>query len=358
LTLKTFLTITNRSLIFCWVIVVSKVEVQSAGNPARLSLSDDQTLSDRALSDRIATFSDDNATFSDHIASRRHHRSPDANIVAAISGRPFEIKPPTVSPRRKIATEKKIAPEKALQSFNTWHFKREQPGDPRLMLEIVAQAISVREPIPFVLYWGKGPRCRLGEPDVACLDFLASLGKRVREVYERGAAIKLIFTDTHAELNGHPRETIERYFADVDTAARARGFESCWLGQLTRAMDTAAANEQDHSVVAVEALSQLATGAMKWYRGEGSAEQGALEYYRMNMVERRAVEQAFPSSIFVTFNGSKLRELFPKSLPIFYMYSLRRGVSVKPWFLPADAARCEASTCHCVPVDAERADQS
>jgi L-tyrosine isonitrile synthase len=108
---------------------------------------------------------------------------------------------------------------------------------------------------------------------------------------------------------------------------------------------------------------------MKWYRGEGTVEQGALKYYRMNMVERRAVELAFPRSIFVTFNGSKMRGLFPKSLPIFYMYSLRRGFSVKPWFLPADAARCEASTCHCVPntlpasaraeeMDAERADRS
>jgi len=313
--------------------------MQGAGHPARLSLSDDQ------------------ATFSDHIASRRL-LSPDASTAAAISERPFEIKPPAVPHHRKIAPEKRIAPEKVLQSFNTWHFKREQPGDPRLMLEIVAQAISVREPIPFVLYWGKGPRCRLGEPDVACLNFLASLGKRVRELYEHGAAIKLIFTDTHAELNGHPRETIERYFADVDAAARERGFESCWLGQLTRALDTAVAGAPDDGVVAEEALSQLAAGAMKWYRGEGTAEQGALKYYRMNMVERRAVELAFPRSIFVTFNGSKMRELFPKSLPIFYMYSLRRGVSVKPWFLPADAARCEASTCHCVPVDAERADRS
>jgi hypothetical protein len=67
-------------------------------------------------------------------------------------------------------------------------------------------------------------------------------------------------------------------------------------------------------------------------------------------VEKRAVEIAFPHSIFITFNGSRLRALFPKHLPIFYMYSLRRGVSVKPWFLPADAVRCEGPSCHCTVV--------
>ena len=58
----------------------------------------------------------------------------------------------------------------------------------------------------------------------------------------------------------------------------------------------------------------------------------------MNMVEKRAVQFAFPRSIFVTFNGSEYRSLFPDRMPIFYMYSLRRGTGVKPWFLPAPQA--------------------
>jgi hypothetical protein len=46
----------------------------------------------------------------------------------------------------------------------------------------------------------------------------------------------------------------------------------------------------------------------------------------------------FPHSIFITFNGGKLRCLFPTRLPIFYMYSLRRGVSIKPWFFNAGSS--------------------
>jgi hypothetical protein len=58
----------------------------------------------------------------------------------------------------------------------------------------------------------------------------------------------------------------------------------------------------------------------------------------MNMIEKRAVELAFPRAIFITFSGSHLRCLFPARLPIFYMYSMRRGTSVKPWFLAAESA--------------------
>jgi len=252
-------------------------------------------------------------------------------------------------PFKIAAPSRKVAPDKILQSFNTWHFKREQPSDPRAMLETISEATSLREPIPFVLYWGKGPRCRVAEPDIQCLDFLAKLAARVRQAYEPGAAVKLIFTDTHARLNGHSPHTVRSYFADVDAGACQRGFESCWLGALTRAAAMTATSDPSDDLIAEETLLQLCLGAMKWYHGEGTPEEGALKYYRLNMVERRAVELKFPRSIFVTFNGSKFRGLFPKSLPIFYMYSLRRGVSVKPWFLPADARRCEGSPCCCTP---------
>ena len=102
------------------------------------------------------------------------------------------------------------------------------------------------------------------------------------------------------------------------------------------------------ATVQPDTLSRLIASARKWYRGSGGPEQGALTYYRMNMVEKRAVELAFPGSI-ITFSGSELRSLFPEHLPIFYMYSMRRGMSVKPWFLPVDATPCAMSSCQCRP---------
>ena len=82
-----------------------------------------------------------------------------------------------------------------------------------------------------------------------------------------------------------------------------------------------------------DALRVLEACAEKWYRGEGQAADGAAAYFAMNMREKRAVQDCYPEAIFITFNSSSLRILFPDGMPIFYMYSLRKGCAVKPWFI-------------------------
>jgi L-tyrosine isonitrile synthase len=240
--------------------------------------------------------------------------------------------------------------EKILRAFNTWAFKREQPSDPQLMLRLIADAVTRQAPIPFVLYWGKGPRHKAALPEALCLDFLATLASRVKTVYAPGAAIKLLLTDTHAELNGHRRQDIACYFDDIESAAKQRGFDTCWLGPLVKAAGNIGIAAPLEEAVTAQTLSSLIVSAHKWYHGPGTPEQGALTYLRMNLIEQRVVERAFPGSIFITFNGSELRGLFPTQLPIFYMYSLRRGFGVKPWFLPAEPAKCDASADQANPV--------
>ena len=232
-------------------------------------------------------------------------------------------------------TKPAVPPEKILQAFNTWAFKREQPDSVPLLLEAISGAVELARPLPFVLYWGKGPRYELAEPDTTCLDFLAALESRVRRLYEPGASLRLIFTDTHAALNGHAPQDMEAYFSAVESAARERGFDGCWLSELVFAAEAAGAIELVGEEVPDEMLQKLGACAAKWYRGRGTAEEGAQRYLQMNMIEKRAVQFAFPQAIFVTFNGSEFRNLFPERMPVFYMYSLRRGTSVKPWFLPA-----------------------
>ncbi len=232
--------------------------------------------------------------------------------------------------------------EGVLRAFNTWAFKREQPSDTQLMLRAIADAVAAREAVHFVLYWGKGPRCWAGEPELQCLDFLSVLASRVAGVYAPGAAMTLILTDTHAELNGHRRHDMQQYFDEVKKLAEQRGFDTCLLGHLVKSSGITAAPAAAEASVSSEILDKLIVSARKWYRGSATVQEGALTYLRMNLVEQRAVERAFPGSIFVTFNGSELRALFPRQLPIFYMYSLRRGVSVKPWFLPAERVTAES----------------
>ena len=274
----------------------------------------------------------DHTVLSIHECANQEYQNPDDETPAS---NPRE----QIKGRAKVGPDVRVSAEKVLRSFNTWAFKREQPSDPQLMLQVIATAIKAQEPIPFVLYWGKGPRHEMAAPETACLDFLSALVSRVRSVYKHGAAIKLILTDTHAELNGHARHNIHAYFDEIELAAKQRGFETCLLSHLVKAAGVIRPAVPLDEVVTAQTLASLVASAQKWYRGNATPEEGALTYLRMNLIEQRAVEHAFPRSIFVTFNGSDLRCLFPTKLPIFYMYSLRRGVSVKPWFLTAESEK-------------------
>jgi len=109
------------------------------------------------------------------------------------------------------------------------------------------------------------------------------------------------------------------------------------LGPLVRAAGNLATAALLEEVVSEETVALLVASAQKWYRGGATPQEGAMSYLRLNLIEQRVVERAFLHAIFITFNGSELRSLFPRQLPIFYMYSLRRGASVKPWFLPAES---------------------
>jgi L-tyrosine isonitrile synthase len=226
--------------------------------------------------------------------------------------------------------------ERVLRSFNTWAFKREQPSDLALMWHCLANVVRIRQPVPFVLYWGRGPRQEPGRPEAQTLSYLDSMFSRVKACYSPGVAATLIFTDTHAKLNGYDSTTTQRYFDATATLAASRGISSCLMSSVLHSVPEQVVPPGAEHVVPENVLAYLRASARKWYHGEGSSDEGALKYLRMNLIEQRAVEAAFPQTIFITFNGSNLRALFPRGLPIFYMYSLRRGFGIKPWFLPAE----------------------
>ena len=229
-----------------------------------------------------------------------------------------------------------VMAEHVVRTFNTWAYKREQPSDLNLLLQIVTLSISLNAPIPFVFYWGKGPRSVLAAVDITCIEYLRSLAERIQQVYAPGAHMRMIFTDTHARLNGHSEEVIDAYFGAVETYAKSVGFSGVRLSHIVERIGDASRDEIHLDPLADDLREALNLTAQKWYGGVGRANEGAFAYYQANMVEKRAVELEHPCSIFASFNGSDFRALLPRRMPIFYMYSLKRGVSVKPWFISAN----------------------
>jgi len=219
-----------------------------------------------------------------------------------------------------------------IATFNSWAFKREQPSSLPLLRAVVEHAMDVRQPIPFALYWGKGPRDAHTKPETDCLDFLAAMGRRIAAAYKPGATFHLLLTDTHARLNQHSEASINAYYADIRALAEPRGFCTRRLSDVVASCRSYGPSAEDLAG-APAMVRQLTESARKWYRGAGTPADGAQKYFAMNMVEKGAVEAAYPNTVFVTFNNSGSRLLFPNGLPIFYMYSVRKGVAVKPWFM-------------------------
>lgn len=223
--------------------------------------------------------------------------------------------------------------EDVLKAFNTWAFKREQPSNTDLLRLFVSRVVTQDEPLSFVAYWGKGPRNDVAEPDHQCMQYLRQMMNRIGAVHEPGTELHLILTDTHARLNGHQVRNINKYFGAVAAQAAKYGYSSWRMKTLTDAMQPALKKISSADIeYPKELIGELQRSAAKWYRGGRSIDDGAKRYFDMNMVERRVIERVFPNAIFLTFNSSDMRLLFPARLPIFYMYSIKKGVGVKPWF--------------------------
>ena len=126
------------------------------------------------MSSGIASIAGNSATLSFKQKHETH-----ALVVSCEKASPCNDNPESSSgdqfKERKRVEKNDSSAEKILRSFNTWAFKREQPSDQQLMLRVIAVAVAAQAPIPFVLYWGKGPRHEAALPEAQCLDFLATL---------------------------------------------------------------------------------------------------------------------------------------------------------------------------------------
>ena len=166
-------------------------------------------------------------------------RYPENHNATIHTGRPTKA---TVTPFQRT---KPVAPEKVVAGLQHLGLQARAAGQSAVHARGRCGRVGAARPVPFVLYWGKGPRWWLDEPDTTCLDYLVGFAERVRAIYQPGASVKLIFTDTHANLNGHTPHEIEEYFGEVEVAARQRGFDACWLSELVFNAERAGAIERD-----------------------------------------------------------------------------------------------------------------
>ena len=135
------------------------------------------------------------------------------------------------------------------------------------------------------------------------------------------------YTDTHIQLNEYDGQASKIYFDSLSEAISSHGFD------IVRMSNLLPDNRPMESVLAKGGLlKELTKSASRRYQGEKNITDVAQAYYQQNLVEREIIQENFPDAIFLTYNGSKMNPIFPKKMPIFHMYSTKKGDSEKPWF--------------------------
>lgn len=218
--------------------------------------------------------------------------------------------------------------QQIFKSFNTWKFKREQPHTEDKFIQTISTRILNNESIKFVAYWGKGKRNKVSIPEKTGLEYLQSLFERIKNIYPKGVECSLIFTDTHAELNGHDPKNIKSYYQSLKKLAQAQNIKVILMSSLVSFHK----NQLPTGSPPKNLLKTLKKSSEKHYKGNQSNIEVAKVYYLQNQLEKEQVAKKFSDHIFLTYNSSEMNSLFPLELPIFYMYSLKKGVSEKPWF--------------------------
>jgi hypothetical protein len=220
-----------------------------------------------------------------------------------------------------------------VDQFNTWYFKREQPKRIDLLIQRVVSAINAQQPVPFILYWGKGDRDIIGNPERQAINFLEELDGRVKELYQPGCSFTLILTDTHAKLNGFSEESIQKYYQQIESLAKEYNFNIQYISQLTALNYDALVEDAKNLTINQPLHDLLINMSKKHFKRSENYELGAILYYLQNQIEKKIMDQTYSNTIFITYNGSELNDILPDNMPIFYMYSLQKGVSIKPWFI-------------------------
>lgn len=226
-----------------------------------------------------------------------------------------------------------ILSSQVLNSFNTWRFKSEQPKDKEAFLNIISNCINEDKPIKFALYWGKGDRNIAGVNEKAAFKYLSDFFNTLKKEYPKGSEVSIIFTDTHAKLNGYSNQTINEYYSSISKMTEADNFKTVLLSDLIGSSPDKPLITESEYKISDALFKKLKIACQKHDKSGRNIEEGAKLYFQQTQIENKIITQKYHDNIFLTYNSSDYNEVLPTSLPIFYMNSIRKGIKIKPWFM-------------------------
>lgn len=214
--------------------------------------------------------------------------------------------------------------------------------------------------IRFIMYWGASNKKYPDKFDFETLFHLFGFLRNVEKNYKKEVHLTIIFTDTHAILNGFSSENYRNYHKRIRMILNEFNYSHVLLSEvitpfakshncldtneliksvIQKAIDT----KIPESIIHDESFETLKKSAKKHslrYLNHdningltfNSEEQAAYSYILLNNIERQYIEKIFFQSIFLTFTSDIEKELIAPNLPTLQIYSLHKGIRCRPWF--------------------------
>jgi hypothetical protein len=215
-------------------------------------------------------------------------------------------------------------------------FRSRYPITPDLC-ELVSRAAQATPPELRALYiWGAHEKEVPDQADQDTLSHLRSLLLRMESVLGLTVSLQVVIADVHGTLNQVSPERSGRYAAAISNHMRERGWHVQWMSDLWRDAEITLERVEEVAVgldVASDA-PRLLRFSGRHFRGS-SADEGARRYLAARLLERPVLSRHFRDHIYLTPVEPSLDFVQPE-LPIFHVWTRKKGCSAKPWFTTAE----------------------
>lgn len=213
----------------------------------------------------------------------------------------------------------------------------------------------------FISYWGGSDKKHPDKYDFDALLNLFGFLRVIEKHYRMDAQLTLIFTDTHALLNGYKPDDYKSYFKGIRNTVNQFNYTHVLMSEVLmpfakshhlrdmNALINSIINEnRKHNIPeflkgreSFELLKKSANKHSHRYLNNqffgdlrfNSTAESAYAYITLNQIEKQYVEKNFFQSVFLTYTSDDEKELIAPDLPSLQIYSFSKGQRSRPWFM-------------------------
>jgi hypothetical protein len=222
------------------------------------------------------------------------------------------------------------------------------------------QANENAKEVNIIKYWGAGDKSSADQNDLTALIHLLGFIRALEKKFQKSINLTLIFTDTHAILNGYPINDFKKYFKDIGRVLNYFNYDHIFMSEILsnylHENNLKNVEELVQSIIStcrnrnleifyedsgpIETLRRSAEKYSLRYKNKGNFNKNAFEnidqavdsYLTITALEKPVIEKRYENSLLLTYNSFLDGYLTLPGLPAIQIYSYRRGVISRPWF--------------------------